>query len=160
MTASGVGTDAFSEWPPVWLKFNRSSETRSRTNADSGAPRAPDAWRETGIRGFGHMPWGSHLCVFYETKDDLLDIAASYFEAGLKSNELCLWAVSILLTEIDISHALRLAIPALDRRLKEGRIEALKGTEWYLKRGEFDVERVISAWRKRLDGALARGLEG
>ncbi len=40
------------------------------------------------------LPWGAHICVFYETKEDLLDTALSYFEAGLESNEFCVWAVS------------------------------------------------------------------
>jgi hypothetical protein len=37
---------------------------------------------------------GEHVCLFYETPQDLLDTAVCYFEAGLKSNELCVWAVS------------------------------------------------------------------
>jgi hypothetical protein len=40
------------------------------------------------------MPWGTHICLFYETPQDLLDTAVCYFEAGLKSNEFCVWAVS------------------------------------------------------------------
>ncbi len=42
----------------------------------------------------GDMPWGSHVCLFYETKDDLLDTAIPFFKAGLESNEFCLWAPS------------------------------------------------------------------
>ena len=38
----------------------------------------------------GNIPWGAHICIFYETKEDLLDAATAYFAAGLKSNELCL----------------------------------------------------------------------
>jgi hypothetical protein len=37
--------------------------------------------RKTGIRVMDDMPWGTHICIFYETKEDLLDISASYFEA-------------------------------------------------------------------------------
>jgi hypothetical protein len=39
----------------------------------------------------GEMPWGTHVCVFYDTKEDLLDTCAAYFEAGLQSNEFCIW---------------------------------------------------------------------
>jgi Zn-dependent protease len=28
------------------------------------------------------MPWGAHICIFYETKEDLLDTGVTYFEAG------------------------------------------------------------------------------
>ena len=30
--------------------------------------------RKTGIDFIGDVPWGTHFCHFYETKDDLLDI--------------------------------------------------------------------------------------
>ena len=52
------------------------------------------ALRKTGIRVLGEMPWGTHICLFYETKKDLLDSAVSYFRSGLENNEYCVWAVS------------------------------------------------------------------
>lgn len=33
------------------------------------------ALRKTGIRVMGEMPWGTHICVFYDSKEDLLDTA-------------------------------------------------------------------------------------
>jgi len=35
--------------------------------------------RKTGISVVGDMPWGTHLCHFYETKQDLLDILTWIF---------------------------------------------------------------------------------
>jgi hypothetical protein len=35
--------------------------------------------RNTGIEVMGQMPWGTHVCLFYETKQDLLDILIPYF---------------------------------------------------------------------------------
>ena len=53
-------------------------------NATSGASaNADQPLRQSGIRVVGEVPWGSHICIFYETKDDLLDTAAAYFKAGL-----------------------------------------------------------------------------
>jgi len=57
--------------------------------------------RRTGIRLLGEIPWGTHVCVFYETREDLLDTATAYFKVGLDSNELCVWAVSSRITEED-----------------------------------------------------------
>jgi hypothetical protein len=37
------------------------------------------ALRKTGIAPLGDMPWGTHACVFYETREDLLETLASYF---------------------------------------------------------------------------------
>ena len=58
-----------------------------RAEAESAEQRSPDpALRKTGIPVIGDMPWGAHLCIFYEIKEDLLDTAATYFAAGLVSN--------------------------------------------------------------------------
>jgi len=45
--------------------------------------------RDTGLNAVGEVPWGSHFCIFYETKQDLLEILVPYFKAGVKNNELC-----------------------------------------------------------------------
>ena len=47
--------------------------------------------RKTGIDVVGDMPWGTHFCLFYETKEDLLDTLISYCKTGLESEEFCLW---------------------------------------------------------------------
>src|ERR1700730_5715736 len=57
--------------------------------------------RNTGIPFIAHVPWGAHLCVFYETKEDLIDTNLAYFEEGLKNNEFCIWLVSDPLTQKD-----------------------------------------------------------
>jgi hypothetical protein len=70
---------------------------RRKASSDPSKFETPDdesAQRHTGIGFMGDMPWGTHVCLFYETPHDLLDTAVCYFEAGLKSNELCVWAVS------------------------------------------------------------------
>jgi DNA-binding CsgD family transcriptional regulator len=120
---------------------------------------APDALRRSGIRIIGDVPWGTHLCIFYETKEDLLDTAVCYFEAGLKSNEFCVWAISDPVTET-ARDALRLAVPNLDELLEARQLEILQGSEWYLKGGQFDFKRVTSGWSEKLQGALAKGYDG
>src|SRR5882672_4277865 len=52
------------------------------------------AFRKTGISVVGDVPWGTHFCHFYETKQDLLDTLVPYFKAGLESKEYCLWVIS------------------------------------------------------------------
>lgn len=116
--------------------------------------------RKTGIQPVGDMPWGTHFCLFYETKDDLLDAAVPYFKAGLESNEFCVWAVSDPLTVEEAAQALRQAIPSRDRHLMDSGIEILPGHEWYLKGNEFDLKRITAGWDKKLRNALARGYDG
>lgn len=118
------------------------------------------ALRKTGIDVLGDMPWGTHFCLFYETKEDLLDALVPYFKAGLQNNEFCVWAVSEPLTLQQAEHALRQAVPAFDRQLADGNIEILSGREWYLKENKFDLKRVTDGWNEKLRAALARGRDG
>ena len=41
--------------------------------------------RKTGISVVGDVPWGTHFCYFYETKQDLLDTLVPYFKADWKA---------------------------------------------------------------------------
>jgi MEDS: MEthanogen/methylotroph, DcmR Sensory domain len=117
-------------------------------------------FRKTGIGVVGDVPWGTHFCHFYETKGDLLDMLVPYFKAGLESREFCLWVLSEPLTEEEARHALRQAVPDLDRYLADGSIEILLGREWYLQGGTFDLTRVTSGWSAKLAYALARDYAG
>lgn len=45
--------------------------------------------RKTGINAVGDVPWGTHFCSFYESKQDLLDTLVPYFKAGLREREFC-----------------------------------------------------------------------
>jgi hypothetical protein len=121
----------------------------------------PDsALRKTGVRVMEEMPWGTHICVFYDTKEDLLETCASYFEAGLLDNEFCVWAVSHPATEQTAQAWLRRSVPGFDRFLANGQIEILRGPEWYLKGEEFDLQRITGGWSSKLAAALARGYAG
>ena len=50
--------------------------------------------RKTGIDVIGNVPWGTHFRQFCKTKEDLIDILALYFKAGLENNEFCMWITS------------------------------------------------------------------
>jgi hypothetical protein len=51
--------------------------------------------RKFGLEPVGEVPWGTHLCQFYQTKEDLIDILVPYFNAGLESNEFCTWFIVV-----------------------------------------------------------------
>ncbi len=118
------------------------------------------ALRKTGIGVVGDMPWGTHFCHFYETKDDLLETVVAYFKAGLEDYEFCMWVVPEPLTEDEAWGALRHVLRDLDRHVSDRSIEMFRAREWYLKGGKFDLGRVTAAWNSKLDGALARGYAG
>lgn len=125
-----------------------------------GASAGDQPLRQSGIRVVGEMPWGTHICVFYETKDDLLDTAAAYFRAGLGNNEFCVWAISEPISEVEAKAALRRAIPDLHAQLAAGRIEIIPGTDWYLRGNQFDLQRITGGWSEKLRVALAKGFDG
>jgi PAS domain S-box-containing protein len=118
------------------------------------------ATRKTGLDLVGHIPWGTHCCLFYETKADLLDIAVSYCKAGLESREFCLWVVSEPLSVDDAMAGLKRGVPDFDRYLEEHSIEIVAAREWYLQNRTFDLKRVIRGWKDKLLGASARGYAG
>src|ERR1700732_4943064 len=116
--------------------------------------------RKTGGEVVGDMPWGTHFCLFYETRADLLETLVSYCKAGLENQEFCLWVVAEPLTEEDARHALERAIPDFDRYLAEQSIEIVAARDWYLQDGAFDLNRVINGWNEKLSRASARGYAG
>jgi hypothetical protein len=115
--------------------------------------------RKSGIDVVGDMPWGTHFCQFYDTKDDLLEVLVPYIKGGLESNEACVWVVSAL-TEKDAGNALRRALPDLERYLADQSLEIHQDREWYLNDGSLDLDRVKKAWSEKLAQALARGRAG
>jgi DNA-binding CsgD family transcriptional regulator len=147
--------------PTITTARRRGGTTRRRPGRlKPGASAEHPPLRQTGIRVVGEVPWGAHICIFYETKDDLLDTAAAYFKTGLANNEFCVWAISDPISEAEAKAALRDAIPDLEAQLADGRIEILRGTDWYLRGNQFDLQRITGGWSEKLRTALARGFDG
>jgi DNA-binding CsgD family transcriptional regulator len=118
--------------------------------------------RDTGLEAVGEVAWGSHFCVFYETKKDLLDIVVPFFKTGLEANEFCLWIVanSELLTIKEAKAVLHDAVPDLDRLLKNGNIEIVPYHKWFLTGRAVDVQKAIAQFRQKVSEATKRGFSG
>ena len=132
---------------------------------DDGHPAAEidymsSGLRNTGLEPVGAMPWATHFCQFYETRDDLLDALVPFFKTGLESNEFCAWVVSEPLTEDVAWQALERAVPGFDRYVSDHSIEVLNAGEVYLAGGKIDRHRIIDAWNKKLQTARSRGYQG
>jgi hypothetical protein len=108
----------------------------------------------------GELPWGTHFCQFYKTKEDMIDIVVPYFRAGLEANELCIWVTSDFLTAADALAALERGVPGFAEHLAKRRIEVFPHTDWYLKGGSFDLRRTLDMWMAKHDEALSRGFDG
>jgi hypothetical protein len=116
--------------------------------------------RNTGLRVLGDRPWGSHFTLFYETKEDLIEIALPYLRAGLENNEFCMWVISEPVTPQEAKNALRRAVTGGRRYLDEAQIEVHSGREWYRTGNLLDVEKVAAAWDAKLADAIAHGRDG
>lgn len=116
--------------------------------------------RKTGIKIVGDVPWGTHFCQFYQTKEDLLDILVPYFKAGLENNEFCMWVTSEPLNVNDAKRALKKKVKGLDDCIKKGQIEILDYSEWYTKSGRFCADEVSKGWAEKEEQALAKGFDG
>ena len=119
-----------------------------------------ESLRKTGIDIVGDVPWGTHFCMFYNSKDDLLDILIPYFRAGLENGEFCMWITSWPLTKTAAANAIRKAIAGFDDYVRKGQIEILAHDEWYVHDGIFDSDRVLRGWVEKLDKASGLGFGG
>ncbi|MDQ1253742.1 MAG: hypothetical protein QG646_2931 [Euryarchaeota archaeon] len=116
--------------------------------------------RKSGIDIVGNVPWGTHFCQFYQTKEDLMDILAPYFEAGLINNEICIWITSQPSEAEEAKVAMRRIVPDFDVYLEQGQIEIFPYTHWYFKDSVFDSEGILNGWVEKLNQALANGYDG
>jgi len=68
--------------------------------ADGFPERTPvsSPLKKSDIKLLGDVSWGTHVCMFYETEDDLLDTVVPYFKAGLESNEFCAFGPRVVTT--------------------------------------------------------------
>ena len=121
---------------------------------------AEEPLRRTGFDVVGSLPWGAHICLFYETPCDLLVSCAEYFKAGLEDDEFCVWALSGPATLDNAREALRETVKNFDARLAGGQMELVQGYDWYLQGDEFDSQRITAGWRAKLAEALKRGFAG
>ncbi len=116
--------------------------------------------RKVGIDLIGDMAmWGTHISLFYETKQDLLDTLIPFCRTGLKKKESCLWVVAEPLTIDEATNALTEAA-SLDRDIDGTGIEIASARDWFLQGGTFDGDRVTAAWYEKLDSLFAKSEAG
>jgi DNA-binding CsgD family transcriptional regulator len=116
--------------------------------------------RQTGIPLLDPLPWGAHICLFYETPQDLIEANMGFFRAGLAGNELCLWILPEALDREAAIAALREKVTDLDDRLASGAVELVPDRLWYHRSEPFDLGKALDELRAKLDAALARGFQG
>ncbi|OPY28769.1 MAG: aerobic respiration control sensor protein ArcB [Methanocella sp. PtaU1.Bin125] len=116
--------------------------------------------RSSGIEAIGDVPWGTHFCVFYHTRQDLIDVIVPFFKAGLESGEFCMCVTSEPFTKADVKRQMARAIPGFDQYLNSGQMDVMGYNEWYAIDGVFNSDRVLNGWVEKLRKARERGFSG
>ena len=126
-----------------------------------GTASLKHAFTKTGIDVLGNIPWGSHLCVFYETKQDFFEIMVPYLSAGLENKEFCLWILPPPVSQQEAMEALKGGVPDFDRHLSEDNIELVSEDQWFRKGGSIiEPAAVVERFHKKLRAAISRGYVG
>jgi PAS domain S-box-containing protein len=117
------------------------------------------------LRKFGtgfvdDVPWGTHLCQLYLTKQDLIDVLVPYFVAGLQGNECCFWVASAPLEAEEATNVLKRSIHSLDRYFRRKQIEILQFQEVYCPSNSFKAEELFQFLVEKERIALSQGFEG
>ncbi|MEA2951845.1 MAG: hypothetical protein QOJ96_1365 [Alphaproteobacteria bacterium] len=93
---------------------------------------------------------GSHICAFYETHDDLIDLVLPFFTSMVNRGELCVWMMPDGVSD--------------DARVRTSATLAERGIEFYPARDlygpHFEHEPVTRFWTDKLQQALVGGHSG
>ncbi|WP_162009713.1 MEDS domain-containing protein [Methylocystis heyeri] len=127
---------------------------------DRGYSLRHEPLRKSGLQALGDIPWGAHFCVLYSSPEELLDVVAPYFAAGLAENELCMWVASDQVNARRAKASLGELVPEIDSFIASGQLEIISYSDWYLRDGRFDGERVMQAWADKLAAAERLGFAG
>lgn len=88
---------------------------------------------------------GTHVCAFYETEEDLLDLVGQFCSAGARRGDLCLWVMP------DGMNATALASQGVELHSAE---------EMYLQGDAFEAGSLVTLWNEKLAEALANDHAG
>jgi signal transduction histidine kinase len=114
---------------------------------------------QTGIPVVGEVPFGTHFCQFYRSRQDLVDTLVPYFLEGLRNNELCVWVTSEQLPAEEARELLRQSLPDFAAFEAKGQIGIYDYLDWYLKNGG-TPDQALEGWLRHERLALENGYQG
>jgi len=114
----------------------------------------------TGLPGVSELPWGSHLCLFYETGQDLVEILVPFGMAGLENGEACILMACDTEVLRLLEQRLRAVIPDYEARTSSKQLQILRPQDSYVPGGRFDAERAMRYWIDKVRDARERGYPG
>jgi len=103
---------------------------------------------------------GTHYCLFYRSKEDLVNLLAKYFIHGLENNEFCIWVVGDTGVERKARELLFESITDRNKTEIEKQVEFRNSREWYLRGGAFRPDIILQGWQDKLANAVNQGYRG
>lgn len=97
-----------------------------------------------------------HLCLIYETQDQLAASAIPFVQIGLERGEKCLYLADES-TTANLLDAMRAKGVDVDSAVEKGRLTIAGKGQTYLKKGYFDPEEMINYWAGNVGEAKAAG---
>lgn len=107
-----------------------------------------------------NVQWGAHLCQFYRSPEELLELVVPFMAQGLEDHERCIWVFNEPLSEALAMDALAAAVPRFERYADQISLHHFR--DWYLDAaGRLKpVDEVLAAWRQAEQRALDQGYLG
>jgi hypothetical protein len=115
---------------------------------------------ECGLDGLNAIPYGVHMCHFYEGREDLAAALVPYFSAGLRSNERCIWITAEPLDVAGARDALRRSGLEVDSIIDEGTLTIRDQADWYDVVDHSDIAAMVPVWLEAERRALEDGYSG
>src|ERR1700684_883125 len=88
------------------------------------------------------MRHGCHVCAFYETKEDLLDLGLPFYSAGRDRGELCVWVMPEGVNEDGEKNRVHAIV--------ERGLELRRARDLYLRGGRFERDEVTRFWDQKV----------
>lgn len=113
---------------------------------------------ECGLPGVKTIPYGVHMCHFYETRAELAAALVPFFVAGLKKQERCIWVTAAPLDAAAAAAELRKAGLNVDALVRRGALVISDASSFFanVKMGA----EVVDLWLAEESRALAAGYTG
>jgi hypothetical protein len=102
------------------------------------------------------VPWGTHLCSFYDTRSQLHQLVAAYLSRGLQDHEGCLWILPPWHSLTTATVTLQRTIPKVFDYLATVQLELISSAEWYGWPEPMDIARICAEGRDKIRRLSAR----
>jgi two-component system, sensor histidine kinase PdtaS len=113
-----------------------------------------------GLSGLNAIPFGLHMCHFYQGQDDLAAALVPYFAAGLRANERCLWITAEPLDVAGAGQALGKAGLDVQSLTRSGALVIRDHADWFGAVDKSNPEAIVALWLEAERRALADGCTG